>query len=372
MLRTRRETLLAASFAVMAFNSLYQYSWNVLGPMIASGLEVSLIKVATAFSIFAVLSTVSQLALGPLADARGPRVIAPAAALLSAVGFLGTAFSRDVIEFYVAWGLGSVGEGVLYGIASNVAVKWFPDRRGLATGLVSLGFGLGAAVANPLIESSRDFREAALAIGLVELVALTAIAATLRYPGELRGVSVSKAVRGVSWWLLYATFVFAIVPLVSFSSSLRPLTGLRGYLLSVAVSLFPLFSGLGRPLLGALSDRLGRPKTIELSLVVIAAFSASSIMGPPQLRVASVAMVGLFGGAQIPLFFSIVGDLYGEAFSTSNNAAMYTGKAFSGILGGVVMAALIEDGYGGALVIGSPLLASLLMLVALRTRRRGR
>ncbi|ADL18912.1 Putative transport protein [Acidilobus saccharovorans 345-15] len=361
------------SFIVMAFNSLYQYSWSVLSPLIASGLHINFLKVSVAFTLFAIFSTASQLAVSPLVDRRGPRLIAPLASLLSAMGFLGTAFSTSLIEFYAFWSAGSVGEGVLYGIASNAAVKWFPDRRGLATGLVSLGFGLGAAVANPFIGLSRSFREASLTIGVVELAALTVISSLIEYPRGLRGVDLTTTVRSPSWWLLYVTFVLSLVPLVSFSSSLGRLTDLKGYLFGVAASLFPLSSGLGRPALGALSDKLGRPRTILASLLIIAFSSALALYGPALAKVVAVSLVGFFNGAQIPLFFSIVGDLYGEAFSTSNNAAMYTGKAFSGLLGGVVIAALIEGGYGaGALVVGSPLLASALMLAAVEARRRGR
>lgn len=372
-LRTRRSELLAMSFVVMAFNSLYQYSWNVLSPLIAYGLHINFLKVSVAFTLFAIFSTASQLAAGPLVDRRGPRLIAPLASLLSAMGFLGTALSTSLAEFYTFWSVGSVGEGVLYGIASNAAVKWFPDRRGLATGLVSLGFGLGAAVANPFIGLSRSFREVSLIIGLLELFVLSGISAVIDYPRGLKGVDLTVTARSPSWWLLYVTFVLSLVPLVSFSSSLGRLTDLKGYLFGIAASVFPLSSGLGRPVLGALSDKLGRPRTILASLLTVALSSALALYGPGLIKVVAVSLVGFFNGAQIPLFFSIVGDLYGEAFSTSNNAAIYTGKAFSGLLGGVVIAALMEEGYGaGALVIGSPLFASALMLAALEARRRGR
>ncbi len=368
----RREELLAISFVIMSFNSLYQYSWNVLSPLISEGLHATDVEVGVAFTIFAIVSTVSQLVVSPIVDSRGPRLIGTLASVASAAGFLGGFASRSIEEFYAWWAIGSAGEGILYGIASNVAVKWFPDRRGLATGLVSLGFGFGASVANPFIEAARSFRDVSLGIGLGELVVLTALSSQLRYPGNLKGVSVSKAARTGSWWLLYASFVLALVPLVSFSSFMRGLSGLEGYLFLIAASAFPLASGLGRPVLGAVSDSIGRPLTILASLATSIAASAMAFYGPGLVKIVGVILVGFSGGALIPLFFSVVGDLYGEAYSTSNNAAIYTGKAISGVLGGAVLAVLLSNNasQAHALLLASPAAAAILVAAATGPRIR--
>lgn len=364
----RRGALLAAAFVIMAFNSLYQYSWNALEPLIARGLGQPFGRVEAAFVVFVVVSTLVQLLTGPVADRRGPRVVAVPASLLSAAGFLGTSLSRGLAEFYAFWALGSAGEGALYGVASNVAVKWFPDRRGLATGLVSLGFGLGSAVANPLIASSRSFREPAMAIGLAELAVLTALSATLEYPKASRGVGLRAAAATWRWWALYASFSLALVPLVSYAGALARITGLAGWPLYVAVAAFPLASGAGRPLLGLVSDRLGRTRTVAASLAVGAAAALVSYAGGPA-GVAGVVLVGLTGGALIPLYFALVGDLYGERESTSNTAAMYTGKAVSGLLAGAVAALTGSDlAAARALVPASSLAALALLALATGVR----
>ena len=349
----RREALLAAAFVIMAFNSLYQYSWNALAPLVSSGLGEPIGKVEIAFVIFVVVSTLVQLATGPIADVRGPRAVAVPASFLSAIGFLGASASKGLTEFTAFWAVGSAGEGALYGVASNVAVKWFPDRRGLAAGLVSLGYGLGAAVANPFIRVAHGFRSPTMIIGDVELVALVALSATLKYPGGQRGVGPGAAVLSWRWWLLYASFTLALVPLVAYSGSLAELSGVRGRWLYVSVSAFPLASGLGRPLLGALSDRLGRVRTVAAALLSsLVAVALSYMRGPVGLL--GVLLVGLNGGALIPLYFAIVGDLYGERMSTSNTALIYTGKALTGLLAGAIAEAALAD----------PLLARTLVLVA--------
>ncbi len=368
----RKEFLLAAGFTIMAFNSIYQYSWNAMEPLISRGLSAGFQEVQVAFTMFVVASTVFQLVGGAVADHVGPRGISIAAAVMSAAGFLGTSASLSVPEFYAFWTLGSAGEGILYGIASNVALKWFGGRRGAAVGLVSLGFGVGGALANPFIVSVDDFRRAALTIGLIEIVALPALAATISYPRGLRGARTTEVVRDSSWWLIYASYVLAAVPLLAFSSSLTAMartTGVEGLELTAAISAFPLASGAGRPLLGVISDRMGTIRLLMISAIMMALGSA---MIPVGLVLEGSLLVGLFGGALVPLYFSAVSEIYGGAYSTTNTAVLYTGKAVAGVLGGSIFAIVLEHGLpaASAFLVASALAAAALLAARMRTPSR--
>ncbi len=347
----------------MAFNSLYQYSWNALAPLVSSGLGEPMARVEVAFIVFVVVSTLVQLATGPIADVRGPRPVAIPASVLSAVGFLGASASRGLAEFTAFWAVGSAGEGALYGVASNVAVKWFPDRRGLATGLVSLGYGIGSAVANPLIGAAHGFRSPTLVIGEIELAAMVALSATLEYPRGQRGVGPTAAALSWRWWLLYASFTLALVPLVAYSGSLAEFSGVSGGWLYASVAAFPLASGLGRPLLGAISDRLGRARTAAAALLGSLVAVALSYLGGP-VGLLGVFLVGLNGGALIPLYFAIVGDIYGERMSTSNTALIYTGKAVTGLLAGAIAEAALTDPMLARALIPVATVSSLITLLA--------
>ncbi|MGC8613147.1 MAG: MFS transporter [Conexivisphaera sp.] len=368
----RKEFLLAAGFTIMAFNSIYQYSWNAMEPLISRGLSAGFQEVQVAFTMFVVASTAFQLVGGAVADHVGPRGISIAAAVMSAAGFLGTSASLSVPEFYAFWALGSAGEGILYGIASNVALKWFGGRRGAAVGLVSLGFGVGGALANPFIVSVGDFRRAALTIGLIEIVALPALAATISYPRGLRGARTTEVVRDSSWWLIYASYVLAAVPLLAFSSSLTAMartTGVEGLELTAAISAFPLASGAGRPLLGVISDRMGTIRLLMISAIMMALGSA---MIPVGLVLEGSLLVGLFGGALVPLYFSAVSEIYGGAYSTTNTAVLYTGKAVAGVLGGSIFAIVLEHGLpaASAFLVASALAAAALLAARMRTPSR--
>jgi Major Facilitator Superfamily. len=343
-----RRLLLAVGFLIMAFNSIYQYSWNALGPLISEGMGAGFQEVQAAFTLFVAVSTASQLLGGAVADARGPRGISIAAALMSAAGFLGTSASRGMAEFYASWAVGSAGEGILYGVASNVALKWFPDRRGLAVGLVSVGFGVGGAVANPFILAAGGFRAPSMAIGLVELAVLPAAASTLSYPRGLRGGEDGGGGEGrplVDDLRLLRAGGCPAARLLELPLEDRGRPGGGGAGLAAAISAFPVASGIGRPLLGSVADRLGTLRTLALSA---AAMAVGSAIVPAGLVLEGALMVGIFGGALVPLYFSAVGEIYGEAYSTSNTAALYTGKAVAGALGGSAFAALLQVGLGAS------------------------
>jgi len=101
--------------------------------------------------------------------------------------------------------------------------------------------------------------------------------------------------------------------------------------LQLIISLFPLMSGLGRPFLGVISDRLGTMKTL---LMINSLLSLSQIIVLINVFLSST-LIGILGGAMITLYFSLIGELYGSKYSTSNIGILYAGKAISGFLGSI-------------------------------------
>ncbi|BBG24813.1 OFA family MFS transporter [Sulfuracidifex tepidarius] len=359
----RRQRFIVIGLITMLFNSLYQYSWNALEPLFRSGFQVSLVQVEVAFTLFTIFSTGFQTVGGHFADKQGPRKIGIISAIFAAVGFLGTSFSTSIYEFYVWWSLGSVGEGILYGIASNLAVKWYADRRGLATGLVSLGFGVGASAINPLIETFSSFREPTLLIGISEIIAVPILMWFAEYPKKQNpGRTPSELLKTWGWWSLYLSFVMAAVPLTVMSSSLAYLAkDFSPEYLALLISVFPFMSGVSRPIIGHLSDKIGRAKSVAMTDLMMFLGSVLLLVGFLPI---SAVIIGFFGGSTITLYFSLVGDLFGSKFSTSNNAILYTGKAVAGVLGGVVFSYLFLVSHLGSFIyVSVSSIAGLLFLI---------
>lgn len=325
---------------IMSFNSLYQYSWNTFEPLLKSGLNVSLVEIQVAFTLFAIFSTGFQGIGGYFADKNGPRNIGILSAVLASSGFIGTSFINNLYLFYFFWSLGSIGEGILYGLATNMAVKWFTGRRGFAVGFVSLGFGLGAAVANIFIARAISFREPMLIIGIIEIIILPLLLIKAKYP-ELKtmtGEKTSKNLKNKRFWILYVSFILGTIPLIVISASFGYLgSTLPLFEFTILVSLFPLLSGVSRPILGYASDFLGRTK-IVLLIDVFTIIGAIFLL--LRIYIIAIILIGFFGGSMISMYFSLIGDVFGSRFSTANNGVFYTGKAVSGFLGSAVFAAL--------------------------------
>jgi OFA family oxalate/formate antiporter-like MFS transporter len=335
-----KKGFLIIGIVIMSFNSLYQYSWNAFEPLLKTGLNVSLVQVEVAFTLFAIFSTGFQGIGGYFADKNGPRNIGIISAILSATGFLGTSFVHNLYFFYVVWSLGSIGEGILYGISTNLAVKWFKGRRGFAVGFVSLGFGLGAALANIFIARAISFRTPMLIIGIAEILILPILLMKTKYPEseKLTGEKTSKNLKNKRFWILYISFILGAVPLIVVSASFGYLGETLPLLeFTILVSLFPLLSGVSRPILGYISDLIGRIKVVMLIDIFLILGSIFLII---RLYVFAIIFIGFFGGAMISMYFSLVGDIFGSKFSTANNGVFYTGKAISGFMGSILFAAL--------------------------------
>lgn len=341
-----RVRYLLIGFVAMCFNSLYQYTWNVLAPLLGRELGVGAVLAATGFSIYVVASTLAQPFGGGLADVKGPRAVGIAAALLSASGFLGAALAPNLPILYAFWALGSIGEGILYGIAFNLAVKWYRDNMGLATGLVSLGFGLGSAVANPIIAAIGNFKTAALSIGLAEAAVLPALMALADYPAGLAGRTPLQMARDARFWLLYASYALGSVPLLTLASSLHLLSS--GQELVALASIYPLAVGLARPALGRLADRWGVFKALYTALAASTLGAALFAVGAPT---AGTLLIGFFGGSLILLYLNASSRIFGARYATVNNGILYTGKAVSGVLGSLAFSYIYEAAGSSAAVL---------------------
>ncbi len=164
--------------------SIYQYSWSLFAYNIRKELGWSLAEISLAFTIFQ-LANFSQPFAGAIADARGPRAVGITGALLVGLGFLLSSQVSSPGQLCLCLAIGGVGVGALTAIAMASGVKWFPDKRGLASGLTTFGYGAGTAVFNWMIQAFLDafgFRLTFIYVGLIMLAILVPAALLFRYP----------------------------------------------------------------------------------------------------------------------------------------------------------------------------------------------
>ena len=350
----------------MALIANLQYAWTLfVDPMhVAKGW--SLAEIQWAFSIFIATETWLTPAAGALVDRLGPRngpgLIIGVGGLLVGIGWVVNAYADSLALLYIGAAVSGTGAGAIYATCVGNAVKWFPDRRGLAVGLTAGGFGAGAAltvIPIRLTIGAAGYAQAFLWFGIGQAVILIVIARILRGP-ERPIVLANKANPGLhqstssstSWqmlrspifWLLYVMFVGVSASGLMATAQLAPIAKdygisntaifLGASTLSVALVVDNVLNGVARPFFGALSDRIGREKTMALAFTLGAiSYWLLAVAGQsPWAFVLCAGLIFFTWGEIFSLFPSTCTDTFGPKYATANASLLYTAKGTSAFL----------------------------------------
>jgi OFA family oxalate/formate antiporter-like MFS transporter len=369
---------LIAGVVAMIVISNYQYAFTLFTPgMKQQFTGVPYAKIALVFSLFILFETWPMPVAGYFVDKFGIRKLMILGSLCILAGWLlsGT-IARSVFDLYVYYGvIAGTGAGIIYISCVANAVKWFPDRRGLAAGLTSAGFGGGAALTIMPIAStigSIGWAPTMAIWGVVQGIIAFAAALILRHPPSgwapagwnQRSKQVGKAVvqsrvnytwsqtlKRPEFYLLYVMFVLACSGGLMATGNLSQI----GRALKVAdmkvwgIALIPLTAtltsianALSRILWGSVSDRLGREYTMALafSIEALLIYLVTRIAGSAVAFVVLFTFVFLFWGEIYSLFSAMTGDIFGAKNASVNYGMVYSAKGLSSILAGYGAAAL--------------------------------
>jgi OFA family oxalate/formate antiporter-like MFS transporter len=370
--------LVVAAALTLGAAGIYQFGWSSIRLPLGSRLGAPESALGTVFTLFVVFQTLGQFPAGWVRDRYGPRLPLLAGAVCLAGGFAALAVARSLPAAYLGYALGGVGVSAVYTVAVNTPVKWFTDRRGLATGLVGMSFPGLSFLLIPALRGGvtarfeRTLLAAAVAVGGAALVAAVVLRdppSTGVEPGagadtaDGDAVGWRGAVRTWQFWLLYLVFVaingvglMVIGKIVSYASALS-LPAAAG---TAAASAVALSEAGGTVVGGSLSDRFGRRRTVAASLSLCGVALAGAVAaGEAGVAVGFVGLVGaaaLFRAPVFAVFPNLVADYYGRAYSSENYAALYTGKLFGGVLGGTVASGLVVTiGWSTSFAIGAVL-----------------
>lgn len=359
-----RWTQLIIGLICMATIANLQYGWTYfVGPMAkAHSWEVA--KIQIAFSIFIALETWLTPLEGWIVDSlgpRGPKLAVAFGAIFGSAGWLINSMATSLEMLYVGAALSGVGAGAIYATCVGNAVKWFPDRRGLAVGLTAAGFGAGAAVTvipiQKMIASSgyaATFFWFAIGQGIIIFV----LAWLLRPPvsGEVPSASAVKVLqsktsstpgqmlRSPVFWLLYLMFVMVSASGLMVAAQISLIA--KDYGVAQSVILFGattmivsgvidnLANGGARPFFGWVSDQIGREFTMAIAFTAGGcAFWLLSMAGTtPWTFVICAALIFFTWGEIFSLFPSTCTDMFGPKYATTNTALLYTAKGLSAFL----------------------------------------
>ncbi|WP_123619263.1 MFS transporter [Halorubrum sp. CSM-61] len=398
---------IVAAAGMMAAVSPYQYVWSSIEQPLAESLDIALPALGAVFSFYVVFQSLSQFPAGKWRDSRGPGALTFLAALLAGGGYVGLAYATALWQLYLLYSLGAIGVGIVYTVAVNTAVKWFPDRTGLTTGVGTMAFAGGSALVVPYVRANATvaaYSDVLRNVGLGILVVTLVGAFLLRDPpddwlglddgegaesddekGEDRSDDLAASLRGRAYttremlstwqfWLLYAMFVAAaaadlvvIANVVRFAEQF----GLAAVVATASATLLPVAAGVSRMILGEASDRFDRKRVMAVSFVLAGLFRLALIAaGSSGSGVAFVALVlgAMFFSSPLYVYFpSLLADYYGARNSSGNYAVLYTAKVGGGVFAGTVTGYLVATAgwvptfaLGGGLAIAAGLAALLL------------
>jgi OFA family oxalate/formate antiporter-like MFS transporter len=352
-----RWLVICASFVIMMIISIYQYSWFLFAYVIERELHWDVASIGLTFTIFAYAATFIQPFSGYISDSYGPRKVAMLASFLVGIGFILASFSSSPLVFYLFYGLGGLGVGVLYGISTACAVKWFPDKRGFSTGLVVFGFGAGTAIFNWFIQGlldSKGLSTTLFLLGFLMIITLIPLSLLYTYPNEGWSSSFASRKQKVKfsgeykpsemlvtyqWFLIYFSFAVTVSIVLMFGAQMKMLArefNIPTSYFNLVLILFPLGNGLSRVVSGAISDIIGRERTmvifyslLGLSIICFVSFGHIAV-----LFIIIVFIAALLGGAPFALYPATIGDYYGSRHATTNYGITYTAKAWAGLISG--------------------------------------
>ncbi len=344
--------------------SIYQYSWSLFAYNIRQELDWSLAAVSLTFTVLQ-LANFSQPFCGAIADNRGPKGVGITGALLVGLGFLLSSQIASPWQLWLCFGIGGVGMSALNAIAAASAVKWFPDKRGLASGLTAFGYGSGTAAFNWIIQallSALGFRSTFIYMGLIMLAILLPAVLFLKYPPDdwnpapaVKSTRTSRPIvnyrpaemlRTHQYYLIYFSFVFTISTVLVFAAQMKMIA--REFALpqthfDLLLILFPLTNGVSRIFGGAVSDRIGRERTMFIFFTMLGFFILILVYfgASPLVFSISFLLCALLGGSPFALYAATVGDYFGPKYATTNLGITATGKAWAGVISGWLCGLLV-------------------------------
>jgi OFA family oxalate/formate antiporter-like MFS transporter len=339
----------------LALGSLY--AWSVFVLPLEREFGWNRAQTSWVFTIAIVAFAVTFILAGKLQDARGPRICAFLGAVLVGGGFALASLTTSLTFLYLAFGLVvGIGNGFGYSAPTPVASKWFPDKRGLAVGLMVGGYGAGSAIIGPVATSmigTYGWRFTFQVLGAAFFVmGLIGTALLENPPADFRALAPSLAKKPASGvdlgtsvilrtptfyalWVAYCLGTTAglmvISQLVPFARSVGLTAGEAAY----AITIGAVGNAGGRILSGALSDGLGRLTTLKAMIVGSALVMSALAIGMTNLVLFYVLVAGGYWcyGTQLSVFASTTADFYGTRYLGMNYGALFTAWGVAGIVG---------------------------------------
>lgn len=339
------------------------YSWSVFQkPLVEAlqstyGTEISSTLASMPYTVFLLAYAFSMPLAGRFIKKISPKIIAGFGSILIGTAWIMAAYADSIYKIIATYGLlGGIGVGIVYGVPMAVVAEWFPEKKGFAVGLTLLGFGLSpfitAPLANKFIENFGVF-SAFKILGLSFILILTALSMTLNFPvqntnnqnfstdsqSEFLPSQMLKTRTFYSLWFCFAIGTFSGLMVIGLSGVYaQEIINMTPSKAAIFTSLFALFNGIGRPLFGAITDKLGTKKAVYISYFLIISASILSILfsGNTFIFFISFSIMWLNLGGWLAIAPTSASNIFGKENYPSNFGIVFTAYGIGALCQGFV------------------------------------
>jgi OFA family oxalate/formate antiporter-like MFS transporter len=386
--------MLTAGVLGMAMISSLQYAWALFVPdILKSNPTFSKVEIQAAFATFIACMTFAGPLTGYLMDKFGTKIFFSLAAVLVAVGWGSIGTHDKTLPMCISYGIAGIGASFIYTGGIAAALKWFPKKRGTASGIMACGFGSGAALFGWLITilvANYGYKTAFLYTGVGFAVVLLLVAQVLRFP-EAAGAAEAavsdkpkeaevkrsygpvEMLKTGQFYLIYGMFVLMAIGYMFLTPNIKLMANdykIPAAIFTITFTAFTAANGLGRIVWGIISDKIGRENAMLIDFVacgllyILLPFVADN----PYAFMIVVTVAFFCTGPMFAFFPPITADRYGEKYLSTNYGVVYTAKGVGGMIGPTFITALAlfyakSQGYHigwtvGCSVIGATAIAS--------------
>lgn len=369
-MKQKNRWLIALSAVAIHLSIGSAYAYSVFQNPLANQLGWEKTQVALAFTIAIFFLGMSAAFFGPFVEKKGPRKSALVAAVFFSTGLIGAGvavFVESLPLFLLFYGaVGGMGLGFGYISPVSTLVKWFPDRRGLATGMAVFGFGAGALIASPVAAKLIEvvgISTTFFILGITYLILMVSGALYIERPPkdwkpqakainekkqkvsvkeDLAQLTAKEAIKTKRFWMLWVMMFINIsvgIMLISVASPMaQEKVGMTAIAAASMVGIMGLFNGGGRIVWASASDYIGRARvyTIFFSIQLIAFLILPNITNVIIFQLLIFTVLSIYGGgfASLPAF---IGDLFGTKELGAIHGLLLTSWSMAGVVGPMVV-----------------------------------
>jgi OFA family oxalate/formate antiporter-like MFS transporter len=350
---------LVMGIVCMAMIANLQYGWTLFVNPIADKHGWSKAAIQVAFTIFILTETWLVPIEGWAVDKFGPRPVVLFGGLLCGIGWVLNGYADSLTMLYFAAAISGIGAGAVYGTCVGSALKWFPDRRGLAAGLTAAGFGAGSAatiIPISFMITKSGYESTFIFFGIAQgaIVVLLALL-MVRPPAHVAGAiakqtkvqqgkvdyTPTQMIRKPVFWVMYVMFTLVAAGGLMATAQMGPIAtdfhidgvkfnvmGMVLPALTFALAIDRVLNGLTRPFFGWVSDQIGREKTmfIAFALESVGILALYYFGRDPIMFVVLTGVVFFAWGEIYSLFPATCADTFGTKNAAGNAGLLYTAK----------------------------------------------